>query len=77
MEKVWKERRCEFEWCDYFGSLDRHHIVARSEGGSNLKHNLCFVCPNHHRTLHQKGISVRWVITSQGRKLIVITNQES
>ena len=38
------------------GSLDIHHIIPKSKGGTNLNSNLCLLCPNHHRLVHNNKI---------------------
>jgi len=41
----------------YFESLDEHHIVSKSKGGSNNKSNIAYICPNCHRLTH-KGLII-------------------
>lgn len=41
------EYRCRF--CDFNLTVDVHHIVPRSEGGTDEPSNLITLCPNHHR----------------------------
>lgn len=40
---------------------DLHHIIPKSEGGTDLHSNLAYICPNHHRAIHA-GVSAE-VIT--------------
>jgi hypothetical protein len=40
--------------CGCGGSLDVHHIVPRSRGGTNAPSNLVTLCPNHHRAAHHR-----------------------
>lgn len=35
------------------GSCDIHHIVPRSQGGTDLNENLTYICPNCHRLAHE------------------------
>lgn len=37
-------------------SCDIHHIIEKSNNGSNLNSNLIVVCPNCHRKIHNKII---------------------
>lgn len=39
--------RCQI--CGYAISVDVHHLVPRSKGGSDDLENLVVLCPNHHR----------------------------
>jgi len=36
--------------------LDTHHIQSRSKEGNNKKYNLCYLCPNCHRLVHEGKI---------------------
>lgn len=40
-------KRCEI--CGYALSVDVHHLIPRSQGGTNDPGNLSVLCPNHHR----------------------------
>ena len=52
-------------------SLDTHHIVSKTYGGSNVKSNITKLCPNCHRKVHSGDIIIEgWFMTSIGRKLI-------
>jgi hypothetical protein len=44
-------------------TIDIHHIVPVSQGGSNDLDNLMVVCPNHHREYHQGRFSVEQMKT--------------
>jgi hypothetical protein len=33
-------------------SIDRHHLIHRTENGSNDKINIIYLCPNCHRIIH-------------------------
>ena len=37
-------------------TCDIHHIIPRKNGGSNDNDNLCILCPNCHRKVHDKKI---------------------
>lgn len=39
------------EVCEY-GIVDEHHIVPRSDGGSDHHENKVELCPNHHKAIH-------------------------
>jgi 5-methylcytosine-specific restriction endonuclease McrA len=47
--------RCENPTCRRTFPLDVHHIIPRSEGGSNKENNLIVLCKNCHGTA-QKGM---------------------
>lgn len=39
--------------CGFWGpGLDRHHLIRRTDGGSDDPSNLVWLCSNHHRMLH-------------------------
>ena len=38
--------------CGYNLTLEEHHFVPRSQGGSDSPANKVRLCPNHHRLLH-------------------------
>ncbi|MCD6147627.1 MAG: HNH endonuclease [Thermoplasmata archaeon] len=48
--------RCEFPGCNIEYGLEVHHIIPRSEGGSNKQSNLIVLCPTHHRMAHRGSI---------------------
>ena len=37
---------------------DNHHIITKSEGGSDLGLNRVWLCPNHHRLVHSGHIEI-------------------
>jgi DNA-binding CsgD family transcriptional regulator len=43
-------------FCDYFQSLDKHHIVERQYNGLDEENNYLYLCPNCHKLLHSKGV---------------------
>ena len=38
--------------CGYNLTLEEHHFIPRSQGGSDSPTNKVRLCPNHHRLLH-------------------------
>lgn len=53
--------RCLFPGCsvvsDIRGTMDDHHIVAKSDGGPDAYFNRLLVCPSCHRKIYIPGIS--------------------
>jgi len=47
------QHRCRVPGCTHTTFLDIHHIVPRSEGGSNDPGNLIGICSAHHRSAHR------------------------
>jgi hypothetical protein len=45
--------RCRVPGCTHATFLDLHHVVPRSEGGSNDPRNLIGMCSAHHRATHR------------------------
>lgn len=39
-------------------TIDVHHIIAVSDGGTNDLENLMVICPNHHREYHQGRFTI-------------------
>jgi len=58
-EKIILQRRtkCEYPPCRETERLDVHHIVARSNGGTNNPSNLVVLCPTHHRSADRGNIN--------------------
>ncbi|MAE82202.1 MAG: hypothetical protein CMB80_05680 [Flammeovirgaceae bacterium] len=59
--------------CGKHGYINSHHLIPKSEGGSNHKSNLANLCLDHHSYAHElidKGIYYSWRMTSEGRKLV-------
>ena len=48
--------RCQYPHCHETYDLDVHHIVPRSQGGSNEGSNLIVLCPTHHRKADRGSI---------------------
>lgn len=42
--------KCEI--CEYSITVDIHHLIPRSQNGSNNINNIAVLCPNHHREYH-------------------------
>ena len=51
--------RCVVPGCRSARYLDTHHIVFRSEGGSDEPDNLVIACDSHHRALHEGRLSMQ------------------
>lgn len=47
--KVKYGHKCMWPRCNEEVALDVHHIIPRSESGSNKEKNLIVLCPTHHR----------------------------
>jgi hypothetical protein len=47
------QHRCRVPGCTHATFLDIHHVVPRSEGGSNDPGNLIGICSAHHRAAHR------------------------
>lgn len=45
-------KKCLF--CGIVYPIEVHHIIPKKKGGTNKDENLLFVCPNHHKILHDK-----------------------
>lgn len=44
--------RCEKCGKEFESTCDIHHIIPKSQGGTNEHNNLIIVCPNCHRIIH-------------------------
>ena len=54
--------RCENPWCRKRGKLDRAHIKARSQGGSDDPDNVVYICrPCHERLDVKRDIRVTYL----------------
>lgn len=64
--------KCEICGID-FPKLDKHHIISKSKGGSNSKHNLSYLCPNCHRLVHQEFyiIEGRFKTSLQNKSILI------
>lgn len=49
--KFIKQNICEI--CKSKILTDTHHIQSKSKNGSNQLHNICELCPNCHRLVHE------------------------
>jgi hypothetical protein len=47
------QHRCRVPGCTHVTFLDIHHVVPRSEGGSNDPKNTITICGAHHRAIHR------------------------
>lgn len=58
-EKIIMDRgnKCEYPHCRENISLEVHHIVARSNGGTNRPSNLIVLCPTHHHKADRGSIN--------------------
>jgi hypothetical protein len=52
------QHRCRVPGCTHATFLDLHHVVPRSEGGSNDPGNLIGICSAHHRAAHRGGLLI-------------------
>lgn len=53
--KFYKENTDRCERCGWnLSSCDIHHIIPKSDGGTNNRSNLIVLCPNCHRLAHQR-----------------------
>lgn len=52
------QHRCRVPGCTHATFVDVHHIVPRSEGGSNDPANLLTICGGHHRAVHRGELSI-------------------
>ena len=50
--------RCQVPGCRSARNIDIHHIVLRTEGGSNAASNLILCCSAHHRALHRGLLAI-------------------
>jgi predicted HNH restriction endonuclease len=65
-----KKGRCSI--CEKHGYINVHHLLPKSEGGSDHPSNLATVCLDCHAFLHEQidaGIYYRWQMTTAGRTL--------
>jgi hypothetical protein len=47
------QHRCRVPGCTHATFLDIHHVIPRSEGGSNDPENVITICGAHHRATHR------------------------
>lgn len=48
--------RCCYPNCSQSVGLEVHHIIPRSQGGTNKENNLIVLCPNHHHLADRGAI---------------------
>jgi hypothetical protein len=53
-----RDGRCRVPGCGSSKRLDLHHIVHRSNGGTNDASNLIALCPHHHRVHHRGQLGI-------------------
>jgi hypothetical protein len=46
---------CDFPGCNEVNYLEKHHKRPTSHGGDNSRHNIQYLCPNHHAMAHDSG----------------------
>jgi hypothetical protein len=56
--------RCVVPGCRHATFVDIHHIVLRSEGGSNDEDGLIVLCPAHHRAQHRGQLIIEGRVSS-------------
>ncbi len=54
--------KCETPGCNHTRFLEIHHIVPRSEGGSNDRGNMKLLCSACHRLVHQSHLLIKETI---------------
>jgi uncharacterized protein DUF222/HNH endonuclease len=54
-----RDAGCRFPGCTHQRYLDAHHIQHWAEGGPTQLKNLVALCRQHHRLVHEGGITVR------------------
>lgn len=48
--------RCSYPNCPETTTFEVHHIIPRTEGGTNKENNLIVLCPTHHTKAHSGEI---------------------
>ena len=46
---------CSLPWCGKTGKIDGHHIIPRSQGGSDDESNIAYICHECHMMHHGEG----------------------
>jgi hypothetical protein len=54
-----RDAGCRFPGCTHQRCLDAHHIQHWADGGATHLKNLVALCRQHHRLVHEGGITVR------------------
>jgi len=49
---------CTVPGCSRRQSLEVHHMVFRSQGGSNARSNRTTICHGHHRQVHEEHLRI-------------------
>jgi len=53
-------------------SCDVHHLVERHNGGKNTVENAIVLCPNHHRTAHERGLEHLLQLKEKAAQLVKV-----
>ncbi len=54
-----RDRGCRFPGCPNQHYVDGHHIKHWADGGETRLSNLALLCRNHHRKVHEGGVSIQ------------------
>ncbi len=54
-----RDQQCRVPGCGARRRLDVHHVIHRSDGGTNDPCNLIAICPAHHRMHHRGRLGIR------------------
>jgi len=46
---------CSLPWCGKTGKIDGHHVIPRSQGGSDDESNIVYICHPCHMRHHSEG----------------------
>jgi hypothetical protein len=68
--KVRDGNRCRYPKCKSASSLHSHHVIFRSDMGSDVSGNLCTLCSKHHDAVHGKIPNLFVVIVNPESDLI-------
>jgi HNH endonuclease len=66
--------KCANPRCRYPITLDRHHLIEHSKGGSDMADNLLALCPNCHAEHHAGKIPIE---TLRAWKMLLVTINEA
>lgn len=53
-----RDRGCRYPGCSQTRWVQIHHLRHREDGGLTVAHNLCALCPYHHRLHHQGAFEI-------------------
>jgi hypothetical protein len=68
--------RCQWPDCRSRRNLQVHHIIARSDGGSDDEDNLISMCRTHHRRLHRWQDRLRRLASGPAPIVAIFGNSE-